>query len=95
LRDDGSDEGQPVGSAEEPQFETSRVTTPGHDSEALSHDSIDAVEAALASALEKATSAERWDLVAQLASELQARRTVRNAPNVIQLSSKGKEGRQR
>jgi hypothetical protein len=38
---------------------------------------IDAVEAALAKALEGATVAGRWDVVAQLAKELEARRLAR------------------
>jgi hypothetical protein len=37
----------------------------------------DAVESALAKALEGATAAGRWDIVAQLAKELDARRTAR------------------
>lgn len=46
----------------------------------------DPVEVALASALAKATEAGRWDVVAQLARELEARRTARNAPNVVRLA---------
>lgn len=38
----------------------------------------DPVEAALAKALEGATEAKRWDVVAQLAGELEARRRVRS-----------------
>ncbi len=45
----------------------------------------DAVEIALADALTKATAAERWDVVAQLARELEARRLARHA-NVVVLS---------
>ena len=44
----------------------------------------DAVEAALAEAIRGATSAGRWDVVAQLASELEARRLAR-AGNVVVL----------
>ena len=47
----------------------------------------DAVEAALAQALRKATTAERWDVVAQLARELEARRLAR-AGNVVILVPK-------
>jgi hypothetical protein len=43
-----------------------------------------AVEAALAEALRGATSAGRWDVVAQLARELEARRLARSA-NVLVL----------
>lgn len=46
---------------------------------------IDAVEAALADALRGATAAARWDVVAQLAGELQARRQARQAPEVVSL----------
>src|SRR5688572_30237296 len=46
---------------------------------------IDPVEMALASALEGATSAQRWDVVAQLAKELEARRLSRE-PNVVPLT---------
>jgi hypothetical protein len=42
------------------------------------------VESALAKALEGATAAGRWDVVAQLAQELQARRLER-AGNVVRL----------
>jgi hypothetical protein len=41
--------------------------------------SADAVEAALAKALEEATAVRRWDVVAELASELEARRLRRTA----------------
>jgi hypothetical protein len=46
----------------------------------------DAVEAALAKALEGATSAGRWDVVAQLARELEARRLTRSG-NVVALDT--------
>jgi hypothetical protein len=46
----------------------------------------DAVVAALAEALKRAASAERWDVVAQLARELEARRIAR-AGNVVALGS--------
>jgi hypothetical protein len=45
----------------------------------------DAVEEALAFGIREATKAQRWEVVAQLATELTARRTARNAPNVIAL----------
>ena len=48
-------------------------------------DRVDPVEAALADALTKAAAAERWDVVAQLARELEARRLTR-AANVVVLS---------
>ena len=47
-------------------------------------DQSEAVEDALAKALEGATTAGRWDVVAQLARELEARRAHR-ASNVVQL----------
>jgi hypothetical protein len=46
----------------------------------------DVVEAALAEAIKRATSAERWDVVSQLARELEARRIAR-AGNVVMLGS--------
>jgi hypothetical protein len=49
----------------------------------------DAVEAALAEAIRGAASAGRWDVVAQLARELEARRTPR-AGNVVALGSRAK-----
>lgn len=45
----------------------------------------DAVESALAKAIEGATSAGRWDIVAQLARELEARRVTRMG-NVVALT---------
>jgi hypothetical protein len=47
----------------------------------------DAVEGALAEALARATAADRWDVVAQLARELEARRTAL-AGNVVRLDLK-------
>lgn len=91
----GADEGQPVGSAEEPQLEIARVTTPGPASEALgpnSTDAVDVVESALAYAIRKATDAGEWDRVTQLAKELEARRLARSAPNVVPIGRKSKEG---
>jgi hypothetical protein len=49
-------------------------------------EAVDPVEAALAKALEGATAASRFDVVAQLARELEARRLAR-LPNVIALDS--------
>jgi hypothetical protein len=53
----------------------------------LIHGPLDSreVERVLAKALEGATSAGRWDVVAQLAKELEARRLARE-PNVVTLS---------
>jgi len=48
---------------------------------------VDSVEGALARAVEGATSAGRFDVVAQLCRELEARRLAR-AGNVVQLESK-------
>jgi hypothetical protein len=53
-----------------------------------SEGSSDTVEAALARALEGATVAQRWDVVAQLARELEARRLARE-PNVVALNVRG------
>ena len=52
-------------------------------------DAPDAVEAALAKALGEAAAAGRFDVVAQLARELEARRMARMA-NVVPLSSKAR-----
>ena len=46
----------------------------------------DAVEDALAAALKGATEAGKWDVVAQLAGELQARRVARSA-NVVAIGT--------
>ena len=46
---------------------------------------IDAVEAALAAALEGARRAGEWGVVAQLAMELKARREARSGDNVVAL----------
>jgi len=46
----------------------------------------DPVERALAEAIRGATAAARWDVVVQLARELQARREARDAPEVFRLS---------
>jgi hypothetical protein len=47
---------------------------------------VDPVEGALADALTKATAAGEWQVVSQLASELQARREARQAPEVVSLA---------
>lgn len=49
----------------------------------------DQVEAALARALERASAAGRFDVVAQLARELEARRLAR-LPNAVPLESDGR-----
>lgn len=48
---------------------------------------VDPIEAALAEALRGATAAGRFDVVAQLASELQARRIARQAPEVTSIAT--------
>jgi hypothetical protein len=48
----------------------------------------DAVEAALAKALEGATAAAEWAVVAQLARELEARRLARASTNVISIAAR-------
>jgi hypothetical protein len=53
---------------------------------------IDAVEAALAKALTAASAAGRFDVVAQLARELEARRTAR-AGNVVAFDRAKRRGR--
>jgi hypothetical protein len=54
----------------------------------------DAVESALAEAIRQATSAGKWDVVLQLARELEARRLARQAPEVVDLTARRK-GRER
>jgi hypothetical protein len=54
---------------------------------------LDAVEIALADALTTATKAERWDVVAQLARELEARRLARWTNVVVLPSAIEKSGR--
>lgn len=53
---------------------------------------IDAVEAALAEAIAKATEAGRFDVVAQLARELEARRLARSANVVVLRPAKARRG---
>lgn len=48
---------------------------------------VDPIEAALATALDGAAKAARWDVVAQLARELEARRLARK-PNVVDLDAR-------
>jgi hypothetical protein len=60
--------------------------TPADDQDVPQTTERDPVEAALAKALERATGVGRWDVVAQLAGELQARRTAHQAPKVIDLN---------
>jgi hypothetical protein len=52
---------------------------------------LDAVEAALAAAMSAATAAGRFDVVAQLARELEARRCAR-AGNVVRLEASRRKG---
>jgi hypothetical protein len=47
---------------------------------------VDPIELALAGALTAATAAGQWQVVAQLATELQARREAREAPGVLSLA---------
>jgi hypothetical protein len=51
------------------------------------------VEAALAVALERASAAGRWDVVAQLARELEARRLAREPNVVVMTADRGRAGR--
>jgi len=46
-------------------------------------EAADPVEEALAVALERASAEHRWDVVALLGRELEARRLARAAPNVV------------
>lgn len=52
-------------------------------------DGVDAVEVALARAIERASAAGRWDVVAELARELEERRRSQQAPNVVRLELSG------
>lgn len=59
-------------------------------------DSIDAVEAALATALERASAAGEWGAVGQLARELEARRVATTSSNVLALDvEKARRGERR
>jgi len=51
------------------------------------------VEAALADALTRASVASQWELVAQLARELEARRRAREAPEIVRLDERRGRGR--
>jgi hypothetical protein len=53
---------------------------------------LDGVETALATALGAASAAGRWDVVVQLARELEARRLARSAGNVV-LFERDRRGR--
>jgi hypothetical protein len=90
LRARGSDVGQRVGSVEDKESTSAPIGTSGPASEAFGPDSIDVVEAALGKALEAATADKRWDVVAQLGRELEARRVARGAPNVVVMSCRGR-----
>jgi hypothetical protein len=57
------------------------------------HEPADAVEVALAKALGEASAAGRFDVVAQLAQELEARRVARSASNVVPLDARRRGGR--
>jgi len=48
----------------------------------------DVVEVALADALTRAAEAAQWELVAQLARELEARRRAREAPEIVRLDER-------
>jgi hypothetical protein len=52
---------------------------------------LDAIELALSEALSEATRAQRWDVVAQLADELRARRLAKSA-NVISIEGARRNG---
>ena len=52
---------------------------------------LDAIELALSEALRKATQAHRWDVVTQIADELQARRLAKSI-NVVPLHSGARNG---
>lgn len=63
----------------------------GADDQAVDR-TADPVETALADALTKAATAGRFDVVGQLARELEARRTARTASNVVDLSARRSRG---
>jgi hypothetical protein len=55
---------------------------------------VDAVEGALAMALTEATKAGKWDVVSQLARELEARRVARSDGKVVALDpARSRRGR--
>lgn len=51
---------------------------------------VDVVEAALANAIVKATAAGEWGIVAQLARELEARRTSRGGTDVVAIDRRAR-----
>lgn len=65
-----------------------RQETPGVRPVSEAPDILDPVEEALAFALRRATSADKWDVVSQLTRELEARREARSAPNVVRLPTR-------
>ena len=60
------------------------------DSEQSDAAPADPVETALADALTRAAAAEQWEVVQQLARELEARRTACSASNVVKLDAANK-----
>jgi hypothetical protein len=52
---------------------------------------LDAVDVALANALEAATADKQWKVVAQIAQSLDARRSARAAPNVVSIEARRRE----
>jgi hypothetical protein len=77
-----------VNAPEAPTMPSDNLATTGErsDSGAIGEPLADAVENALASALGEATKAGKWDVVAQLARELEARREARSASNIVDLA---------
>jgi hypothetical protein len=55
----------------------------------------DPIEEALATALERASAEQRWDVVSLLGRELEARRLARSAGNVVPLRKGVREGGER
>jgi hypothetical protein len=58
---------------------------------AFSNEAVDVVEAALAEALLRAAHAGQWEIVSQLARELDARRMARSATNVMKLPPRNRK----
>ena len=74
---------RPVGHPTETPEESGASNEPTDPALANAVANADAIELALAAALTKATLAGEWNVVSQLARELEARRTARAAGNVV------------
>jgi hypothetical protein len=91
LRTHEAAEGLEISRARTPSGTTERECRPDDTRVGARPLASDPVEAALAEALRGATVASRWDLVSQLATELETRRRTRDA-SVVRLEAECSKG---